>query len=844
MRHAVLEEVEVLHTNFDIDFTRQTSMKRVAIDVSMLATLPELSQLEELAVVNVKEDVTEQLLRFSHIARLTLSGSNIAISSFDSTLFNNLNALSLQSTSYEKPIEGRKEANKFSSSASSQSTSQSTSQSQSQSTSQSKSSSSRFSRSAQESMFVATSFDVNDNWTNTTFTEAICNASVIANTTSLTVRSTLANTKWFKLPSCLGDFAQLETLRCTYCQFPNMNELPSTLRSFSLTYAKDSWTQSKSGRVTSASPFANYFDWSFIANLPLLNQITMTSCGLIGTMPNEYNHTVLSTLDVSGVFNPPNQLTGTISPDFFVRYPALATVSLANNQLTGTVPYSGIENLANFYAPSNQFTHWPSFVTNATAGFGWPNSLVYIDLGANKMVQIPSYANLTSLPSLTHLYLADNTNLSGTVPNIFNQTIPRTSANYIVMLDVSRCNFSGPLPAIPDNQIAAYSGGNSGMLLPYNQFTGTIPSAWSNMSLIWLYLAGNPGLTGTIAQIDPITGDLFAPMIKDVGLFSLSSEGITGPMFNTTAIPALQSLNMRGASNIDFCGSARIAAASNASSMEEVLFPNLRAGGYTTCNLELTNVTYCNWAFPSICKVTPIPPPTAPVAPVAPVAPTPSPVPVPAAFPCPLPSPGPSFICVGKTWVSTSTVTTPSITVPPGSTTYIGGNLTTDSVSISGASTTITVAGCIETSTGTETQITITLTQADIEAIETRSGKTLTTQLLTQSSTCKALSPSAISIDTSNIKSCKRIETDKVSNSAGLAATFSISSSKCNRWWIILVSVLCALVLITIVIVVVVVTCSQKARETLQPFSKRRTLRTTSSAPAVAHPGAAADSEE
>lgn len=815
MKHAALEEVEVLHTNFDIDFSRQTSMKRVAIDSAMLSTLPELAQLEELVVVNIKEDVTEQLLRFSHISRLTLSGPNYLVSDLDTSHFENLEELSIDVTSYDGAIQGRRNNGKKSvgSLASSQS---------------SQSSSSILStRSAQATLTL--SFTVNDTWTNESLIEAVCTANNAANVSSLTIRSTAANTKWFTLPSCIESWTALEYVTCNYCVFPNMTAIPNTTIRVWLTYAKRQWTQSMTGRVSSDSPFASYFDWSWLSNMPLLNTIIMTSCNINGTLPNEHTHATLSSLDLSGAFNPPNRFVGTISPDFFVRYPALSSVSINDNKLTGTIPYYGIEALGNFYATNNEFTHWPSFVTNATAGFGMPTGLTYIDLGANKMVEIPSQDIWSNLPSITHLYLGSNTNLSGPVPNIFNQTVPRTSSNSITMLDISSCNFSGPLPSIPENQISAYWSSFSGMLLHGNKLSGPIPSSWSNITLTWLYLAGNTGLTGTIAQIDSSTGALSSPLIKDVQLFSISGEGLTGPMFNVSAMSRLRRVTVEG-NNLDFCGTARLVVASNASAEGSLLFPSGHSAGFTWCTLTNTNATYCPWAYPSVCEVS-----------RAPVSPPPT-SPSPFTRTCPLPSPGPSFTCVGTAWVATSTVVAPSLTVPAGSTTVIDGNLTTDSVAITGASTTISVSGCIETYSGTQTHITVTLTQADLDAIETKSGKTLTTQLLSQSSTCNALSTASVSVDTSAIKSCKRIETDKVSNSAGLAATFSISSSKCNRWWIILVSVLCAVVVITIVVVVVVVSCSQRARHAMQPYSKRRTLRTTSSAPAVVHPGAAAES--
>ena len=660
-------------------------------------------------------------------------------------------------------------------------------------------------------------FDVDDTWTNQTFNDAVCNNASNVNALGLTVRSTLANILWFKIPSCIASWTQLQSLECFYCQFTNMTALPSSLQSLALTYAKDSWTQSITGRVASGSPFANHFDWDWINDLPSLTHVTISSCGLQGTLPNDLSHPSLASLVLDGAFAPRNQLTGTIAPDFFVRFPALHTINLSDNQLTGTIPSSGIESLEYLIATNNQFTYWPSFVSNTSTGFGPPNNLTYVELNSNQLVEIPSFEDLTNLPSLTYFHIGSNAGLSGTLPNIWAQVIPRTSSNRFTMFDASFCNFSGPLPEMPEEQAAAYSSSTTSLVLNNNQFTGTIPTSWSNVTFKWLSLSGNPGLTGTIAQIDPVTGALSSPLAKDIELLALDSDGITGPMFNITAMPSLRSLFLQ-TRNADFCGTARIVVASDASAEGALLFPSAHSSGFVACNLINTNASDCAWAFASNCIVSNAP--TSPIVPAIPpaipsAAPSPPTItPSPVAIPCPLPSPGPSFECIDDTWTSYTSVNQSTITVS--SPTVIFGNLTTSTIIISSSSATINVTGCIDAS-----MVTIVLTDADVALLEPKHGQTLTRRLLTQSSSCPTLALENVNVNNRGVNSCKKIKTSQVETSSGLVVALTLDSSRCHVWWIVLVSVIGGV--IVLVAISLVIYCIAVQMRKKQPHSELET---------------------
>ena len=186
---------------------------------------------------------------------------------------------------------------------------------------------------------------------------------------------------------------------------------------------------------------------------------------------------------------------------------------------------------------------------------------------------------------------------------------------------------------------------------------------------------------------------------------------------------------------------------------------------------------------------------------------------------CSLPSPGTAFTCQGRDWVS---VAQEELNLPPSSSTIVIGNLIASHIHISSLSTAINVTGCITSSTGDSPSITVSLTESDLKKID-ENGGSLTRQLISQSSSCAPVS--YISVDTSTIKSCKKVKTDQVATS-GIAATFTLDSSKCRVWWIVVVSVVCGVVLVAVVIVVLLVAFSKRVRYTILPFSKPKTTHT------------------
>ena len=765
---------------FGLDFSRQTSVKRLAIDASMLSTLPSLPALEELAALNLQQDQFDALGIFTQVSRLTISGDYYALSQFDSTPFVKLTSIVIDSDSAsvvnkERYIRGGSEA--------------------------SSASSGRLSSSLRASM-ASISIAVNDTWTNQTFTDAFCSYDS-SSVTAITV-TVVSSQKWFRLPSCISNWTGLQLIYCDRCQLPNFTALPTTPTTLNFMYSVGTWTQAEAGIVAVDHAEANFFDWSWLPNFSNLVSLYIVSSTINGTLPNQYSNPNLGIFSVAGTSAEKlNQFAGTIAPDWFSRFPSMITMVLTDNKLTGTIPNTRLANVVSMFFGNNQFTHWPALAINTTSGFTAPTKLKFIDLSNNALVEIPSESDFQSM-ILQQFVINGNPGLAGrSFPNIFvNTSVARGSA-LVGTITASGCGFVGALPEIPSSQISLYASSSMRLSFDNNAFSGTVPSSWSGLSLNLLNLSSN-ALSGTLATVNQSTGLIASQFITSAETLSVNGNNFTGVMFNISSMTTMTSLSAQ-MPNVDFCATARLSA-----SQDAILFPQTKL---TTCTFYHTNASECMWAYPTKClgDVSPgAPQPIAPPSYSTPVS------------QCPLPSPGASFTCVGKNWVSTGSVTQETVILPSGSSTAVSGNLTTSSIIFSGITSNLLATGCISAGNGSSLTVTVELSQEDVERIGT---KPYTQSFLTQSSSCEEISASVITVVSSKVKTCKQVKVDKVSNSLGLAATFSLNTSKCNVWWIILVSVLCGLILVAIIVVVIVVSCNKNVREKLRPFSQSRRTR-------------------
>lgn len=628
--------------------------------------------------------------------------------------------------------------------------------------------------------------------TNVTFYAELCNLG--PTTTILRVVATFNEPRWFQIPDCIKGWTSLTEVYCSYCKIFNFTALPSSLTVASCIGCKGTWTQAEADSNT-PSMFSRYFDWNWISNLPSLKTISILDLRHNGTLPNHLTHLTLESLTFSG-----SSLVGTVSPSFFVQFPALRSFQMGINQLTGTIPNYGLEKMQRFGVFSNKFTHWPPLVSDSAPGLGPPTNFFTIDLSFNLFVQIPSESDFQSMQYLQSFHIYGNPTLSGPFPRLLSNTTSRAPAALLLSINANGCNWTGPLPEIPPVQLDVYRA--YGLPLSFrlydNRFTGTIPESWSGLSFSELELKGNPGLEGTLATVDS-DGRILTQFVKTASRLTLGPANFTGPMFNISTMNALRDLDIQGV-NIDFCASLRNQNARPFSS------------GLSSCNLLNTTANQCAWAFPTRCRVDPVNPNFIVPQPIPP-----SPLPEPT---CPLPAPGPMFECIGTQWVATGTVIEPVIILPPSSMTIVKGDLNTSSIVITSVNTNINVTGCVTSADGSVPPIRLTLSQEDLEKI-VKNGGTLTSLLIQQSPSCGSLESSELDVDTESIDSCRTIKVDKIASSSGLSAVFTVNSSKCNVWWIVLISVLFFVALVAVIVVIVVfkrLTAAEKdeARSKLQ----------------------------
>jgi hypothetical protein len=184
-------------------------------------------------------------------------------------------------------------------------------------------------------------------------------------------------------------------------------------------------------------------------------------------------------------------------------------------------------------------------------------------------------------------------------------------------------------------------------------------------------------------------------------------------------------------------------------------------------------------------------------------------------------APGPTFVCIGSTWVSTSDVAVPvGSQILIGGPTVINGDLQIESGGelVLEFGSNLNVNGCIISDGST----TIILTEQDLKDLENESEKSRTVTLVSaRCSSGNGLSNVEISAPS---RGCKKLvvnrqDDDPSSDQRTYTAVFKVDTSRCNHWWIILVSVLGGVILLVLIFALLATFTPLKA--VLRPFSKR-----------------------
>ena len=568
-----------------------------------------------------------------------------------------------------------------------------------------------------------------------------------------------------------------------------------------------------------------------------LTTFSLTNNFLIGSIPSTIFHSYASTSSAAPSFSwmfSDNFLDGSLPATLFTALPVSSSITLFldNNLISGTIPKS----LLSF-----------TYVSTATNIALYLNGNSIDDTLPNDLWGLPF--TMSALESLT--IVLQNNMVSGTIPTTW-----MSSYSFPVMtgmeFSMQSCNISGSLhsgvlPAsAPGLRQYNLFWDNNPLNAPIAQ--NLIPAILSNTfiasRLMVSISCGHCGITGDLTLPSPPTNspnplpaimltfnsNSLTTFVAEVGtpkylyhldlrsnplqgsidnLFSSSSSVMTVLTVGNTqlsgAMPFMASMNtenlqalMMDDTNVDFCSGG-----------ENRTFWS--SPGLSSCSLLRTSAFTCSSSYPGICKVSaPISPmapsgelPPAPTTPVASETPqassgpsTPStsppgatsPTSTPTAPGCPGTRPSAEFQCVNGVWTSSTTVTTPTLVISPGtSEVIVNGNVTSGTVVLQGIGSSITVTGCFTNLS----VVTIQLTPEDLKKL----GSHSVIELLRSDGNCSDYSTVAVGTTVSG-SSCRTVKVDKATTSSGsLSGVFSVSSSGCNLWWIILVSVLAVLVI-------------------------------------------------
>jgi hypothetical protein len=181
------------------------------------------------------------------------------------------------------------------------------------------------------------------------------------------------------------------------------------------------------------------------------------------------------------------------------------------------------------------------------------------------------------------------------------------------------------------------------------------------------------------------------------------------------------------------------------------------------------------------------------------------------------PPAGGDFVCLDGVWTSIGSVTAPTVII--GGPTTVNGNLTVGTIAFDGLHVTLNVTGCASLG-----NIEIQLSLEEYEQL-IASGDDTTILLLTSlGCDIKDLDkiPISVNADSDGSKRCEKISVSGQTTSSTLSALFTIDKSGCkksSKWWIILVSVLGAIILLAIVAVLLATFTPLK--DMIRPHAKR-----------------------
>lgn len=530
--------------------------------------------------------------------------------------------------------------------------------------------------------------------------------------------------------------------------------------------------------------FAGVFDPEFFASLPSIESLALRINGNqftgllpVFSLPNGWRSSMASLeFDFSN-----NLFSGTIPANMvpisdnttFVLF----SFSANRNQLEGTIPgdmFRSTNLLRDFQGDFKRDLSNALDLGTVNAFF----SYFYLDLSVNRLDgSLPTTWIAPHLVGANTCYIILEDNLlSGPITD---DLLSGSFSNADVTLRLANNDFH-ELPSFCPSSVSSLKFDAS-----FNKLNDTLPESWVGCPLE-LSVAYNPFLAGTIPS--GFLASSYSHM-----KFNASHTGLSGPLIASSGL-RVRELDLSH-TNINFCTSYTAASVNGFNPMK--------------CILNQTDVCPCASQYPLCsqdCSSSP-PPLDSPLS-------SPSPT---SALNCP-PNTRPSanFSCVNGIWTSTQPITSPTFAVPSGvGSVLITSNITSSTIIFNGLGSIVNVSGCASNLTS----IIVELSESDLEKLGKSKSPLQRLLVLSHGSGANDSSCTDLShvIVASKVKSssCKKVKVEKavIESDRTLGAYFSVDSSSCNRWWIILVSVVAAIVIIGAIVGAVAITLWNRHKE-------------------------------
>lgn len=478
-------------------------------------------------------------------------------------------------------------------------------------------------------------------------------------------------------------------------------------------------------------------------------------------------------------------LSGTLPASLFsvqnaVSPSAAFVLDLSHNQLHGSIPSTF---LTQGLTQDAAFGRLQLYINNNQLSGTIPENLlytmVYNDSSAsferasfratNTFLLQMDYNQLEgSIPSqlVMHSFTSGLSDMSVTLSNnALNGTVPNLFAviptSLAIVLNADNNRLTGSLPSLcSSNRPLSYS-------LTANQLSGTIPSSWHDCRFQNILLSNNSNIHGILPS----------RLLNSTSVFHAANTRLNGhlPLIGSS----LQRMDLKG-TQMSFCSAESLAS-----------FTSQRL---SSCALDQTSACNCSASYSSYCSIS---------CPDSCTAST---------------RPSDQFICVGGIWVVFETISTPNLTIPSGAgTVVVIGNLSTSTVVINGLDASVNVTGCIANLTTIQVEL-------DRSQYDQLTKSKLLQRFITQSSDSNCRTDfSKVAVRLINGESgCKKAKVSAVHDGSTLSGLFSIDSSSCNTWWIILASVLGGVIVLANLTIILMAIFWPAFRAKLRPFSSRR----------------------